>query len=214
MISIIRMKAQENREKIWDNILDQLDNMKESIEGKGALLYLSQRARQQDASLFLHVIEPNTIGDFIIRELSNIQDITSIWAIHLMKPLFFPLPKDTEHLTRYTITTKVFPSRLSEVYETLVKQHPLDEVQMAYIAFTFHLFEESLIFSILAKDCNSVEKFVKKNLDIMPGVLGTHINTISKTKPLVSYKKWKEYALHHSIVPSWDTKNMIKNFQI
>lgn len=214
MISIIRMQSQEHREKIWDNILENLDHLKEGMAEKGQLLYLTQRARQQDISLFVHVVDSNSIGDFITKDLFKIKDITSIWAIHMMKPLFFPLPKETEHLTRYSITAKVFPTKLLEVYENLVKQLPQDEMEMAYIAFTFHLFTESLIFSLLAEDANILEKYVRDNIDKMPGVIGTNINCISKTKPLISYDNWKKYALQHSIVPTWDSTHMIKNFQI
>lgn len=214
MISLIRMQSQEHREKIWDNILDNLDQLKEAMTEKGQLLYLTQRARQQDISLFVHVVDCNSIGDFITKDLCKIKDITSIWAIHMMKPLFFPLPKETEHLTRYSITAKVFPTKLLEVYENLVKQLPQGEMEMAYIAFTFHLFAESIIFSLLAENANTLEKYVRDNIDKMPGVIGTNINCISKTKPLISYDDWKKYALQHSIVPTWDTTHMIENFQI
>jgi len=214
MISIIRMQSQEHREKIWDNILGNLDMLKNDMEEKGQLLYLTQRAKQQDVSLFIHVIDCNTIGDFITKDLCDIKDITSIWAIHMMKPLFFPLPKETENMTRFSITAKVFPSKLLEVYENLVKQHPQNEIKIAYIAFTFHLFAESIIFSLLADNVDSIEKYVKNNVDKMPGVIGTTINRISKTKPLISYDEWKKYALQQSIVPTWDSTHMIKNFQI
>jgi hypothetical protein len=214
MISLIRMQSQEHREKIWDNILDNLDQLKEAMAGKGQLLYLTERARQQDVSLFVHVVDCNSIGDFITKDLCKIKDITSIWAIHMMKPLFFPLPKETEHLTRFSITAKVFPTKLLEVYEKLVKQLPQDKIEMAYIAFTFHLFAESIIFSLLAENTNFLERYVRYKIDKMPGVIGTKINCISKTKPLISYKEWKKYALQHSIVPSWDSAHMIKSFQI
>jgi len=208
------MQSQEHREKIWDNILDNLEMLKEDMEDKGQLLYLTQRARQQDISLFVHVIDCNTIGDFITKELCDIKDITSIWAIHMMKPLFFPLPKETEHLTRFSITAKVYPTKLREVYENLVTQLPHEKILMAYIAFTFHLFTESVIFSLLAENAETLEKYVRDRIDTIPGVIGTTINRISRTKPLISYDVWKKYALQQSIVPTWDAAHMIKNFQI
>lgn len=214
MISIIRLQSQENREKIWDNFLANLDRLKDDIKGKGQLLYLSQRARHQDISLFVHASDSDAFGDFIAKKLCNIKDITSLWTIHLMKPLFFPLPKDTKGLTRFTITAKVFPSRLLEVYENLVKQSAHNEIKMAYIAFTFHLFEESLMFSLLAEEENTLERHIRDEVNGMPGILRTSVHRISKTKPLISYDEWKQYATRHSLVPSWDVSYMIENFQI
>lgn len=214
MISIIRLLAQENREKTWDNFLDNLGFLKANIEGKGQLLYLTQRARHQDISLFVHVTDPNVIGDFISRDLSKIKDITSIWAIHLMKPLFFPLPKDTKDKIRFSITAKVFPANLDEVYQSLVKESPLNDIQMAYIAFTMHLFEESIIFSLLADDEESIKKHLRQNINNMTGILNTTAYRIAKTKPLISYEAWKNYATQHSIIPSWDVHSMIEGFQI
>lgn len=214
MISLIRLQAQEKREKLWENFLSHLDELKENLSGNGKLLYLSQRARHQDITLFVHVPDPNVIGDFIAKDLSTIDDITSIWAINLMKPIFLPLPKDTKDKTRFSISVKVFPSKLTDVYENLFKQSFHDDLKMVYIAFTFHLFEESIIFSLLADHEDTTEKHIRNVVREIPGVLQTRTHRISKTKPLISYDEWKDYALRHSIVPSWDEKYMVEGFQI
>ena len=214
MISIIRLKSQENRGRIWDSFLDSLDGFKGKIEGNGKLLYLTQRAKHQDISLFVHVSDPNALGEFIAKELSQINDITSIWVIHLMKPLFFPLPKDTREKTRFSITAKAYPAKLQEVYKSLVQLSGQREIQMAYIAYTMHLFEESLIFSMLANAEETLEKFLKQNVDQISGILQTNAFRIAKTKPLISYEEWKKYATQHAIVPSWDVDFMINNFQV
>ena len=213
MISIIRLQAQENRDKTWDNFLENLNPLKKSIEGKGRLLYLSQRARHQDVSLFVHAADPNVLGDFIAKNLAQIKDLTSIWTIHLMKPLFFPIPKDTKDMIRFTITAKLFPSQLKEVYENLVRQSAHDHFPLAYIAFTFHLFEESVIFSLLTRNLDELERYVRETINKMPGILGTNSYLISRTKPLISYEEWKSYALEHSIIPNWDVNHMIESFQ-
>ena len=213
MISIIRLQAQENRDMTWDSFLENLDPLKNSLEGKGRLLYLSQRARHQDISLFVHAADPDVLGDFIALNLARLKDITSLWTIHLMKPVFFPIPKDTKDMTRFTITAKVFPSQLKEAYENLVKQSDHDLFPMAYIAFTFHLFEESVIFSLLTHDTAELERHLRNTIDKMPAILGTKSYLISRTKPLISYDEWKSYALEHSIIPSWDVNNMIESFR-
>ncbi|MFC2160687.1 hypothetical protein ACFLRX_03430 [Acidobacteriota bacterium] len=214
MISLIRIQSQEKREKLWNNFLSHLDELKENLSGNGRLLYLSQRARHQDITLFVHVPDPNVLGNFISTDLSIIEDITSIWAINLMKPIFLPLPKDTKEKTRFSISVKVFPSKLTDVYESLFKQSFRDDLKMVYIAFTFHLFEESIIFSLLADNEETMEKHIRTVANKIPGVLQTRTHQISKTKPLISYEEWKSYATRHGIVPSWDERYMVEGFQI
>ena len=214
MISLIRLKSQEKREKLWGNFLSHLDELKENLSGDGKLLYLSQRARHQDITLFVHVPNPDVIGDFISKNLSTIEDITSVWAINLMKPIFLPLPKDTKDKKRFTISVKVFPSKLTDVYEKLFKQSFHDDLKMVYIAYTFHLFEESIIYSLLAANEDEIEKHIRNVVRKIPGVLQTRTHQISKTKPLISYDEWKDYAIRYGIVPSWDDKYMVEGFQV
>ena len=47
MISIIRLKSQEKKERICDYIMSHVNGLQESIKGKGQLLYLSKRAKHE-----------------------------------------------------------------------------------------------------------------------------------------------------------------------
>jgi len=67
MISIIRLNSQERKERICDLVMAKLDELQESLKDKGQLLYLTKRAKHEDVSLFIHTIDPNFLGDFIVR---------------------------------------------------------------------------------------------------------------------------------------------------
>ena len=213
MISIIRLKSQERKERICDYVMSQVNELQKSIKGKGQLLYLSKRAKHEDVSLFVHMVDPDILGDFIAEHLNKIEHVTGIWVINMIKPVFYPLPKDTKNMKRYAITVKVFPKNLKDVYQNIAASALPDGLKMVYIAYTFHLFGDCIQFSILAEKEEILNKYLTEVVNKIPGVLSTTVNLIERTRPLVSYDEWKQYSSEHGIVPSWDEELMIKHFQ-
>jgi len=213
MITIIRLKSQEKKERICDYIMSQMNELRESIEGKGQLLYLTKRAKHEDVSLFIHTVDPNVLGDFIAEHLNKIEHITGIWVINMIKPIFYPLPRDTRNMKRFAITMKVFPKNLKDVYQKIATATLPDGLKMAYIAYTFHLFGDCIQFSNLAEKEETLNKYLTEVVNKIPGVLKTTVNLIERTRPLVSYDEWKQYSSKHGIVPSWDEVLMIRQFR-
>jgi hypothetical protein len=213
MINIIRLQSLGNKERICDIIMSHIDELQDSIKGKGQLLYLSKRVRHKDVSLFIHTNDPGVLGDFIAERLSFVEGLTDIWVINMIKPVFFPLPKDTKDMKRFSVTLKVFPTKLKEVYQNIASAILPDNLKLAYIAYTFHLFGDSIQFSILAETEDALNKYLADEVNRMPGVLKTTVNEIERTRPLVSYGEWKHYSSQHGIVPAWDEELMINQFQ-
>ena len=213
MINIIRLQSQEQKEKICDIIMSNINELQDSIKGKGQLLYLSKRIKHKDVSLFIHTANPSVLGNFIAEQLNGIEGLTDIWVINMIKPVFFPLPKDTHDMKRYTITLKVFPKKLKDVYQYIASASLPQNLKLAYIAYTFHLFGDSIQFSVLADTEITLNKYLADTVNRLPGVLKTTVNEIERTRPLVSYEQWKQYSSHHGIVPSWDEELMINQFQ-
>ncbi len=213
MINIIRLQSLGNKERICDIIMSHIDELQDSIKGKGQLLYLSKRVRHKDVSLFIHTNDPGVLGDFIAERLSFVEGLTDIWVINMIKPVFFSLPKDTKDMKRFSVTLKVFPTKLKEVYQNIESAILPDNLKLAYIAYTFHLFGDGIQFSILAETEDALNKYLADEVNRMPGVLKTTVNEIERTRPLVSYDEWKHYSSQHGIVPTWDEELMINQFQ-
>lgn len=213
MISIIRLKSQERKERICDLVMAQLDELQKSIKDKGRLLYLTKRAKHEDVSLFIHTVDPNFLGDFIAEDLNKIEHVTGIWVINMIKPIFYPLPKDTKNMKRFAISLKVFIKNLKDVYRNIATASLPDGLKLAYLAYTFHLFEDSLQLSILTENEETLNNYLTGVVDKMAGVLRTTVNLIERTRPLISYDAWREYSSKHGIVPSWDENLMIGQFQ-
>ncbi len=212
MINIIRIQSQERKEKICDIIMSRIDELQDSFNGNGQLLYLSKRVKHKDVSLFIHTVDPNVLGDFIAGHLSKIEHITDIWVINMMKPIFYPLPKDTREMKRFTITLRVYPQYLTDVYQNIANALLPESLKIAYIAYTFHLFGDSIQFSMLTPDEAILNEYLAV-VEKLPGMLNITVNQIERTRPLVSYEEWKRYSSKHGIIPSWDQELMINQFQ-
>lgn len=213
MIAIVRLKSQEKRERICDDIFFQIEELQRGLKGKGLLLYLSKRMKHEDVSLFIHTTDASVLGDFIADRLSRIEHITDMWVINLIKPIFYPLPKDTKRMKRFVIALKVFPKNLDDVYQYISKAVLPMGLRMAYIAYTFHLFGDSLQFSVLTEQEEALTEYLSGVIDQIPGVLKRTVNRIVRTRPLVSYDAWKQYSSNHGIVTTWDEALMIEQFQ-
>jgi len=212
MIAIVRMKAQERPERLWDSVVTHTEEIQERLHERGRLLYMSRRAKHEDVSLFVHVADSDVLGSVITDELGRIKNLTSCWVINMLKPVFFPLPKDTSKMKRYVITLRVFPSHLREVYERLLRAVMPLGVMMAYLALTFHLYGDCLQFSALAEDERVLNRFIADKVRNLPGVLKTTVNYVERTKPLISYDEWKKYSIRHSLIPSWNERLMVDQF--
>lgn len=131
----------------------------------------------------------------------------------MIKPIFYPLPKDTKNMKRFAISLKIFIKNLKDVYRNIATANLPDGLRLAYLAYTFHLFEDSLQLSILTENEEILSRYLADVVEKMPGVLRTTVNLIERTRPLVSYEAWREYSAKHGIVPSWDENLMIGQFQ-
>jgi hypothetical protein len=212
MISIIVLQTQENPELLWENILANKDRLQNAFENKGKLLYLSKRLNYNEANLSVHAAEPNILGRFISHNLARIEEVTGLWVVNMLQPDFFPVPKDTRQLKRYIITLKIFPSRLDEVYTKISNRNYPDWIKPIYVAYTFHLFNDCIQFSLLSDNDTEFRKFINTAIDNIPGVLKSSVFEIEKTHPFISYEEWMEYASQHTFAVDWDEKNMIAHF--
>jgi len=209
MIAIVRMRAQDQRDTLWEYLSEHAGQLQDRLAHEGRLLFLSQRARHEDVSLFVHVADPDVLAGFVVHDLAKIEGLTGCWMINMLKPLFFPLPRDTSGMSRHAITVRAFPPKLEDVYSSLSRLDAPPGVLMAYLALTCHLYGDCLQFSVLTEDEESLNQYLDQGARTLPGVLHLTVSPIERTKPLVSYDEWSDYSATH---PSWDPAHMINQF--
>ena len=209
MIAIVRMKAQDRRDMLWDYLVEHAGQLQQKLAHEGRVLFLSQRDRHEDVSLFVHVADPDILAGFIARDLAKIEGMTGCWMINMLRPLFFPLPRDTSAMSRYAITVRAFPPKLEEIYVGLSRLDMPPGILMAYLALTCHLYGDCIQFSVLAEDEKTLNQHLDESVRTLPGVLHLTVSLIERTRPMVSYDEWVEYSATH---PSWDPAHMINQF--
>lgn len=214
MICIIRIQAMEKSEQLWNEVINKKDALQKAISSKGKLLYVSKRCNYNEVSLFVHIADTNVLGDFVAEHVAKLEGVTGIWIINMLKPLFFPLTKDTDQMKRYTITAKTYSPRLSEAYAGIAGLKFPENIGMAYLSYTCHLFGDCLQFSLLVKeDGNVLNTYVNDVINKIPGILRTSVCEIEKTHPFISWDEWQGYITQNSVLVEYDAQLMINQFQ-
>lgn len=204
MIVIIRIHSKGNIEPVWDELLYQKDAIQSGLNDKCHLLYLTKRLGFHDeASILADIADLPTLGDLLVTHLSRIKDIDNFVVHHLFRPKFYPLPKDTRNFKRFVINLKVEPAYLGEVYKKLIDPNIPDGLKKVYFAFTFHSSVDSLQFSLLAQSEDILRKYVVEVIDRLPGMLKTTTFPIERTKPLIAYDTWQDYAKQNPAALDW-----------
>lgn len=203
MISIVRMSTDSDINKMWSAIVAQKDLLQSALKKNGQLLYLTKRVGFNEASLFLHSKDFNSIINMVADHLSSLDEVSAINIMHLFKPRFFPVPKDTYNLKRFVLSLKVHPKSLKDVYKKLLNPNLPEGIRKVYYALTFHSYDEALQYSLLSEDEESVQKFVAESIHTIDGIVKAEIYQAEKTKPFISYKEWQTYTSEGNNVPSW-----------
>ena len=213
MLYIIRIKAQENSQALWDDVLANAGRLQEALNDWGRMLYLSKRRNHDEVSLFLHMSDSRQLGDFMARYLAKLKGVTDLWLIHMLKPRFLPLAEDAGQTKRYAITLRVFPAQLSEVYEKIARLALPEGIRLGYVAYTMHLFGDSLQFSLLGRDAEKLASYLKSQVESIPGVLHMTVCEIERTHSFLSRPEWDRYVARLGTEVSWDAESMAEQFR-
>ena len=203
MILIIRMSTEGDAKKMWSAIMEQKDSMQTALGKNGQLLYLTKRIEFNEANLYIHTDDFLSIINLITEHLSTVDEVSAISIIHLIKPWFFPVPKDTYNLKRFIISLKVHPKSLKDVYKKLLNPNLPEGIIKVYYAFTFQNNNEALQYSVLAEDEESAQKFIAKSIHSIDGIIETELHQAEKTKPFISYEEWLKYTSEGNDMPDW-----------
>ncbi len=203
MILIVRLSNDGDANKMWSAIIDQKDLLQSALGKKGRLLYLTNRVGFNEASLFIHATDFNSIIKLVTDHLNILDEVSAISITHLYKPRFFPLPKDTYNLKRFIVNLNVHPKSLKDVYKKLLNPNLSEGIRKVYYSFTFHDYNEAMQYSLLAEDEKSVQEFIAESIQSIKGVISTVVHQAEKTKPFISYKEWLEYTSEGNDVPAW-----------
>lgn len=212
MIAIVRMHSRVSQSKCWNFVAQNKERLQEALGDKGLLLYLTQRVGKDDTSLFLHAADPDFIGSFISEQLADSHGIDGIWMIPLFEPRFYPVPRNFENMMRYALSLRVAPNDMHGARVGLEQMSLPDNLRLAYIAYTFHQYDNCISYSLIANDKFVIQEHLDR-VEKHPKILQVLVHSIEKTLPLMSHSQWVEYSSQHLIVPSWKEEHMLDQFR-
>ncbi len=195
MLAIVRVKMRNGNDGLWNYIYDNKQELEKQFNNCVELMYMTKRAKHEDTSLFIHAEDPNCFGEFVAKVITHIPGVEGIWMFNMMNMKFFYLQENLlDEWTRYIVTINTHPSRVEDVYKALSNLNSNSDIAPVYLAYTFHLFGDNIMFSLLANDTQAAQKFTMKNIKDLPGVLRTNVTAIEKQERLTSRESWKLYV--------------------
>lgn len=189
MMIILRIFPKQDLSDSWSRALANL----ERISNKDCTpLYASQQEEKDFMSVMYDVQDVNSFADVLVRGIPSAANSEKTRTITLLKPVFFPAPKDRpEQLERYQVALRVASEELNNVFNhTLHLDYPVD-LFPTYAAYSFG--EDDILVSMLSISRDKVRAFVKEKIESQEGVLGVDVARISMSKRLAPLEMWRRY---------------------
>lgn len=176
---IVRLFPKTDINKIWGYIEN---DMVSSIKtDKVTPLYATQSEGMMNVGIILDVKNPDDVADFLIDTVSKYDEIQYTKTISLMKPVFFPIPKEKpDSLQRYVIRIFTHARHYKDIYNHLKNFNYPSNLFPIYI--TYSLGEEDIIVNLGADSRETVNKFVKENLRQLDGLDSVRVFPVLKAK--------------------------------
>ena len=189
MMLIVRVFPKEKLKDSWDRAVNSLEKMSNE---NCTPLYISQQEEKDFMSIIFDVKDTDAFTDVLVRNIPSGANSEKTRTIILLKPVFFPAPKDRpEHLERYQVALRVASDELNNVFNhTVHLDYPVD-LFPTYAAYSFG--EDDILMSMLSISRDKVRAFVKEKIESQEGVLGVDIGRIDRSKRLAPLETWRRY---------------------
>jgi hypothetical protein len=191
MMMIVRVFPKSDLNDSWDRVLHNLEKLSNE---HCTPLYISQQEEKDFMSIMYDVKDVDALADLLVKSIPSAANSEKTRTITLLKPVFFPAPKDRPtQLERYQVALKVTSDELVSVFSHTVHLDYASDLFPTYAAYSFG--EDDILLSMLSVSRDRIKAFVKENIESQKGVLGVdvaRINTSNRVAPAEMWKKYRE----------------------
>jgi DNA-binding Lrp family transcriptional regulator len=132
-------------------------------------LYAIQQEGKKYLSIVLNVKSMEAVHKVFLKNFHTLTSLKKTRTIPIMCPAYFPLPDGhPKGLERYMVYLRVAPQKYSEVYDKLLSLKHTDDTFLVYASHSFG--DDDIIVSMLSKNRETINDFIKKHLGGMDGV--------------------------------------------
>ena len=189
MMIIVRIFPKGELSESWNGVLNNL----EKISNEHCTpLYLSLQEEKNFMSLIYDVKDMDPFGDVLVKKIPSALQPDKTRTITLLKPAFFPVPKDRPaNLERYQVAVKVRSDELENIFNRILHLDYSRDVFPTYAAYSFG--EDDILTSMLSTSRDRIKKFVRENLEPQKGVISVEAARINMSKRVAPTEMWKKY---------------------
>ncbi|HYB76250.1 MAG TPA: hypothetical protein VEC08_04760 [Nitrososphaerales archaeon] len=189
MMIVVRIFPRGELEESWNRVLGNIDRISNRYCSP---LYLSQREEENFMTLVYDVKETNSLGDILVKNIPSLLLPEKTRTIILLKPVFFPAPKDRPaNLGRYQVAVRARPENLEEIYDGIIHLGYPNDAFPTYAAYSFG--EDDILLSMLSTGMSRIKQFLKENLEPLNGVISADIGLISRSQRVAPAGMWRKY---------------------
>lgn len=201
MIVLMRLYPKNDAAPIWDFV-------------KGKMLSREVRkiqpilaSIQEDGgwvTLYLMSDDLESVGDFIVKDLSECHNILYTMTVPLLKMVFMPVPKDLpSEAKRYSIMLRCDLRHYYSAFKKVIDIRPDPGVNITFSAFL--LGKHDFLLSMVAESREKLDAFVEERLKAIEGVREADVFPIEKSWIVAGEDDWKRLQRTLLYIPSWMT---------
>jgi hypothetical protein len=193
MMIIVRLYPKMDLNKIWNYVENVIP--KEATK-EVTPLYATQTEGMMEVGVIFDVKNLDSIAHFLTETLSKCEECHHSKTISLMKPVFFPIPKEKpENVQRYIIRIYTHPKNYKMIYNYLINYKYPFNLFPVYISYS--LGDEDIVMNVAADSSATVNNFLKEKIRTMDGVDSSSFYPVVKAKRFAPLKKLIEEQKKH-----------------
>ena len=193
MMIIVRLFPKMDLNKTWEFVENVI--AKETTEGVTPL-YATQAEGMMSVAVIFDIKDPDNIAHFLTETLSKCEHCHHSKTISLMKPVFFPIPKDKpENIQRYIIRMYTHPKNYKAIYNYLIDYRYPFNLFPIYVSYS--LGDEDIVMNVAADSSTTVNNFLKEKIRTMDGVDSASFYPVVKAKRFAPLAKLIEEQKKH-----------------
>jgi len=189
MMVIVRIFPSGKLEESWNKVLENPEALSNMY---CTPLYLSQREEENFMTLIYDVNDADRFADIVVKSIQSLLHPEKTRTITLLKPVFFPAPKDRpKSLERYQVAVRGMCGELENIYNHILHLDYPGDAFPTYAAYSFG--EDDILTSMLSTGRDRLGQFLKANLESQRGVISLDISHISRSRRVAPTEMWKRY---------------------
>ncbi len=194
MMIIVRLSPKSDLNKIWDYVENNMIN--EDATKYVTPLYATQAEGMMSVGVIFDVKDPDNIANFLTENLIKCNECHHTKTISLMKPVFFPIPKNRpKNIYRYIIRIYTHPRYYKSIYNFLVDYKYPYNLFPIYISYS--LGDEDIMMNVGADSQETVNSFIRDKVRNLEGADSVLFYNVVKAKRFAPLEKLLEEQQKH-----------------